>query len=125
MPVSGSRRSTRSRARTAARSSCAGRRWGSARSDPGHRHAAERRRLPRARPQLGRQEEVYAALRGSARDADRRREPTLDPDTLISVKAGTKRKVFTGHDGVRMLVIGGVPGQVYEAPANTELGAAA
>ena len=71
------------------------------------------------------QEEVYVALRGSARMEVGGESHTLDQDTLISVKAGTKRKVFSGPDGLRMLVIGGVPGQVYQAPASTQLGAPA
>jgi quercetin dioxygenase-like cupin family protein len=69
------------------------------------------------------QEEVYVVLRGSANidiDGD---SVSLDPDTLIRVPSGTKRKVLPGEDGARLLIIGGVPGQVYEAPAVTELGA--
>jgi hypothetical protein len=48
---------------------------------------------------------------------------TIDPETLVRVPAGTKRKVLPGDKGARLLVIGGVPGQVYKAPAITELGA--
>jgi Cupin domain len=69
------------------------------------------------------QEEVYIVLRGSANmDVDGETIP-LDPDTLVRVAPGTNRKVFPGEDGARLLVLGGVPGQVYEAPAVTELGA--
>jgi mannose-6-phosphate isomerase-like protein (cupin superfamily) len=69
------------------------------------------------------QEEVYVVLRGSA-DMDIDGEHvTIDPDTLVRVAAGTKRKVVPGDKGARLLVIGGVPGKVYEAPAVTELGA--
>ena len=68
------------------------------------------------------QEEVYIVLRGSA-DMDIDGEHvTIDPDTLVRVAAGTKRKVVPGDQGARLLVIGGTPGQVYEAPAVTELG---
>ena len=69
------------------------------------------------------QEEVYVVLRGSAdRDSDGE-HVTIDPDTLVRVAAGTKRKVVPGDKGARLLVIGGIPGHVYEAPAVTELGA--
>ena len=40
-------------------------------------------------------EEVYATLRGSARIDIDGESHTLDPDTLVSVKAGTTRKVFS------------------------------
>ena len=69
------------------------------------------------------QEEVYIVLRGSAEmevDGDR---VQLDPDTMVRVGPGTPRKVLPGDDGARLLVIGGVPGGVYEAPGVTELGA--
>ena len=69
------------------------------------------------------QEEVYLVLRGSAEmevDGDR---VTLDPDTMIRVAPGTSRKVLPGENGARLLVLGGVPGQPYKAPAVTELGA--
>jgi mannose-6-phosphate isomerase-like protein (cupin superfamily) len=69
------------------------------------------------------QEEVYVVLRGSA-DMDIDGEHvTIDPGTLVRVAAGTKRKVVPGDKGARLLVIGGVPGQAYRAPAVTELGA--
>ncbi len=68
------------------------------------------------------QEEVYAVLGGSGEiDIEGVKAP-LDSDHLVSVKAGTKRKIVAGPDGARVLVIGGVPGKVYEAPAITELG---
>jgi mannose-6-phosphate isomerase-like protein (cupin superfamily) len=69
------------------------------------------------------QEEVYVVLRGSADMEVSGEHVTIDPDTLVRVAAGTKRKVVPGDKGVRLLVIGGIPGRVYEAPAVTELGA--
>lgn len=69
------------------------------------------------------QEEVYVVLRGSAEmdiDGDRF---ALDPDTLVRVASGTNRKILPGGEGARLLVIGGVPGAVYEPPGVTELGA--
>ena len=69
------------------------------------------------------QEELYVVLRGSAEiDIEGERHP-LDADHLAAVKAGTKRKVFPGDQGVRLMIVGGVPGKVYEAPGISELGA--
>jgi len=69
------------------------------------------------------QEEVYIVLRGSAEmDVDGERVQ-LDPETLVRVAPGTTRKIYPGEDGARLLVVGAVPGAVYEAPAVTELGA--
>jgi uncharacterized cupin superfamily protein len=69
------------------------------------------------------QEEVYIVLRGSADMDIDGEQVALDPETLVRVAAGTKRKVLPGNKGARLLVIGGVPGAPYEAPAITELGA--
>jgi len=69
------------------------------------------------------QEEVYIVLRGSAEMEIDGEHVSVDPDTLVRVASGTKRKVLPGDDGARVLVIGGVPGQAYEAPGVTELGA--
>ncbi len=69
------------------------------------------------------QEEVYIVLRGSGEieiDGERHR---LDPETMVRVASGTKRKVYTGDDPIRMVIVGGVPGQAYEAPEVTQLGA--
>ncbi len=68
------------------------------------------------------QEEVYATLRGGGEiEIDGQRHP-IDSDHLVSVKAGTKRKVFSGPDGVRLLIVGGCPGAVYEVKDFTEVG---
>jgi mannose-6-phosphate isomerase-like protein (cupin superfamily) len=69
------------------------------------------------------QEEVYVILRGSA-DIDIEGERLhVDPDSIVRVPAGTKRKLFPGPDGVRVLALGGVPGEVYERPDPFKLGA--
>ena len=69
------------------------------------------------------QEEVYVTLAGSGEiEIDGGRHP-LDADHLVSVKAGTMRKVYAGPDGLRLLVVGGVPGQAYEVLEFTEVGA--
>jgi len=68
------------------------------------------------------QEEVFMALRGGGEiEIEGERFP-LDPDHMVRVAAGTKRKVWPGPDGIRMVIIGGVPGAVYEAPAISKLG---
>ena len=69
------------------------------------------------------QEEVYVTLSGSGEiEIDGGRHP-LDGDHLVSVKAGTKRKVYAGAEGLRLLVIGGVPGAAYQVLEFTEVGA--
>ena len=70
-----------------------------------------------------RQEEVYVPLQGSARIDIDGTEHTLEPGVLVRVAAGTLRKITPGADGMRMLVIGNVPGAVYEPQPWTELGA--
>lgn len=68
------------------------------------------------------QEEVFIALRGGGEiEIDGERFP-LDADHVARVSAGTKRKVWPGADGVRLLAIGGIPGQTYVAPDNSKLG---
>ncbi len=69
------------------------------------------------------QEEVYLALRGGGEiEIEGERFP-LDGDHVARVGSGVNRKVWPGADGVRLLVIGGVPGSAYEAPDVTKLGA--
>jgi mannose-6-phosphate isomerase-like protein (cupin superfamily) len=68
------------------------------------------------------QEEVYVTLRGSATLDIEGTPVTLDPDHLVSVKSGTRRKVVPGDAGVRILVIGGVPGEAYAPAQWTEVG---
>ena len=70
------------------------------------------------------QEELYIALRGSAEIDIDGESHALDADTMISVKSGTSRKVNPGSEGVRLLIVGGVPGKVYEPPEITLLGGA-
>ncbi|HSC20869.1 MAG TPA: hypothetical protein VLC07_03995 [Solirubrobacterales bacterium] len=41
---------------------------------------------------------------------------------MVRVASGTKRKVWPGADGIRMVIIGGIPGQLYEAPEISHLG---
>jgi mannose-6-phosphate isomerase-like protein (cupin superfamily) len=69
------------------------------------------------------QKEVYVVLRGSAElEIDGRRVP-VDQERIVRVAATARRKLLPGPEGVRVLVIGGTPGQVYTRPADFELGA--
>jgi len=68
------------------------------------------------------QEEVYVTLRGSGElDVAGQRFP-LDADHVARVGSGVMRKVWPGAEGIRILVLGGVPGGDYVAPANSKLG---
>ena len=68
------------------------------------------------------QEEVFMALKGGGEiEIDGERFP-LDPDHMVRVASGTKRKVWPGGEGMRMVIVGGVPGAVYEAPDVSKLG---
>jgi mannose-6-phosphate isomerase-like protein (cupin superfamily) len=68
------------------------------------------------------QEEVYLALRGGGElEIEGERFP-LDPDHVARVGPGVKRKVWPGDEGIRLLALGGMPGQAYEPPEVTKLG---
>lgn len=68
------------------------------------------------------QEEVFLALRGGGEiEIDGERFP-LDGDHVARVASGTKRKVWPGPDGIRLLVLGGKPGATYEPPEISKLG---
>jgi uncharacterized cupin superfamily protein len=69
------------------------------------------------------QEEVFVILRGSAEIDIDGEKVALDPETIVRVGPAAKRKITTGDEGVRVLALGGPPGQVYEAPEVSELGA--
>ncbi len=70
------------------------------------------------------QEEVYLALEGSGWiDIDGERVE-LAKDVFVRIAAGTKRKVHAGPEGLKMLVLGGRPGAVYEVAAFSELASA-
>jgi hypothetical protein len=77
---------------------------------PSHDHAHEA------------QEEVFIALRGSGElEVDGERMP-LDGDHMTRVGPEAQRKVWVGPEGMRLLVLGGTPGQVYAPPAPSEIG---
>ena len=64
------------------------------------------------------QEELYVALEGSGAvliGEERERVP-LDPERAVRVAPATSRILASGPGGMRVLIIGGVPGQAYVAP---------
>jgi mannose-6-phosphate isomerase-like protein (cupin superfamily) len=68
------------------------------------------------------QEEVFLALRGSGElEVDGERMP-LDEDHMARVGPEAKRKVWAGPEGIRLLVIGGVPGRAYSPSPTSEIG---
>jgi mannose-6-phosphate isomerase-like protein (cupin superfamily) len=69
------------------------------------------------------QEEVYVALRGGGEIEIEGERVPLDRDSVVRVGPGTRRKLLPGEEGLRVLVIGGAPGQAYEAPEFSKLGA--
>ncbi|HEX3511632.1 MAG TPA: hypothetical protein VHT27_11110 [Solirubrobacteraceae bacterium] len=71
------------------------------------------------------QEEVFIALAGSGWMDIEGERVDLDADTIVRVGPGSRRKVHSGPQGLRMLAIGGAPGRVYEINPETELTGAA
>jgi mannose-6-phosphate isomerase-like protein (cupin superfamily) len=69
------------------------------------------------------QEEVFLALRGSGEIEIGDERAVLDADHIVRVGPEEKRKVVSGPDGIRLLALGGTPGQVYEAPDVSQIGA--
>jgi mannose-6-phosphate isomerase-like protein (cupin superfamily) len=68
------------------------------------------------------QEEVFVVLRGSGElEVDGDRIP-VDTDTIVRVGPKARRKFWPGDEGMRVLALGGVPGQAYEAPDVSKLG---
>jgi mannose-6-phosphate isomerase-like protein (cupin superfamily) len=67
------------------------------------------------------QEEVFIALSGSGWIEIEEERVELEPDMLVRVGPAPKRKVFSGPEGLRMLVIGGTPGAPYSIVPMTEL----
>lgn len=59
------------------------------------------------------QQELYVALRGSGAVIVDDEELALDADHLVCVDAGTPRVLGSGPAGLRVLIVGGVPGGVY------------
>jgi len=71
----------------------------------------------------GGQEEVFVVLRGTGEMVIDGETVPLDPDTVVRVGPEAKRKINPGPDGMRLVAIGGTPGQAYDPPGYTEVGA--
>ena len=69
------------------------------------------------------QEEVYFVLRGGGEVEIDGERIALDPETAVSIRAGVRRKLWPGPDGMRVIAIGGTPGVAYEGKGISELGA--
>ena len=61
------------------------------------------------------QEEVYIPIEGSVTLTADGESWELTPGTMARVGAKQTRKVIPGDEGVTMVVIGGTPGEAYEA----------
>jgi hypothetical protein len=62
------------------------------------------------------QQELYVALRGAGSVDVGGQQLPLDGEHLVCVEPGTSRVLSSGAEGLRVLIIGGVPGGVYEPP---------
>jgi mannose-6-phosphate isomerase-like protein (cupin superfamily) len=69
------------------------------------------------------QEEVFLALRGSGTIEVGGELVPLDAESIVRVGPEEERKVVSGPDGIRILALGGTPGQAYEAPEVSQIGA--
>ncbi len=70
------------------------------------------------------QEEVFLAIGGSGWMDVEGERVDLDADTFVRVAPEPKRKVYAGPEGLRLLAIGGSPGEAYTIVPMTELTAA-
>jgi mannose-6-phosphate isomerase-like protein (cupin superfamily) len=71
----------------------------------------------------GGQEEVYVVLRGAGEiEIDGERIP-LDTETMVRVGPAVTRKLWPGPEGMRVLALGGTPGEAYHVRDFTEVGA--
>jgi uncharacterized cupin superfamily protein len=67
------------------------------------------------------QEELFVVLSGSGWMEVEGDKIDLDTETMVRVAPEPKRQVFAGPDGLRMLVVGGIPGKAFEIKPVTEL----
>jgi mannose-6-phosphate isomerase-like protein (cupin superfamily) len=69
------------------------------------------------------QEEVYVVLDGTGELVLPDKTVELDRNVTVRVGAATRRRVRSGPDGLRLIVLGGTPGEAYTPQPNSELGA--
>jgi mannose-6-phosphate isomerase-like protein (cupin superfamily) len=70
------------------------------------------------------QEEVYVVLRGSAEFEVDGERVVVDPERLLWVGAGARRKLLPRAQDVRILALGCTPGNSYERPQDFQLAGA-
>ena len=70
------------------------------------------------------QEEVFAVIGGSGWIEIDGERVELDGETIVRVGPGARRKLLAGPQGLRVLAIGGAPGEAYKIVESTELSAA-
>jgi mannose-6-phosphate isomerase-like protein (cupin superfamily) len=68
------------------------------------------------------QEELYLLLSGAAEVVVPDGTVELDRETFVRFGPAVRRRLRSGSEGARVLMIGAVPGRPYVPPANTELG---
>jgi mannose-6-phosphate isomerase-like protein (cupin superfamily) len=68
------------------------------------------------------QEEVFLAIGGSGWIEIDGERVDLDRDTFVRVGPAARRKIYSGPEGVRVLAVGGAPGEPYKIVPLTELG---
>lgn len=69
------------------------------------------------------QEEVYVPMSGRGEiEIDGERYP-LEPGVMVRVGPEVKRKLFSGEEPMRVLALGGVPGEAYDPAPGSNLGA--
>ena len=64
------------------------------------------------------QEELYVGLAGAGAVlvGEQRERLALDPECAVRVGPGISRVLASGPEGLRVLIIGGVPGRPYAGP---------
>ncbi len=67
------------------------------------------------------QEEVFAVLAGSGTMRVGDEELELTPEVLVRVGPAETRKIVSGPDGLRVLALGGYPGEPYRVKPVSEL----
>jgi hypothetical protein len=67
------------------------------------------------------QEEVYAPLTGSGELEVDGERIAISPEVIVRVGAASRRKLYSGPEGLRVLAMGAVPGKAYTISPMTEL----
>jgi mannose-6-phosphate isomerase-like protein (cupin superfamily) len=67
------------------------------------------------------QEEVYVPVKGSGEIEVDGERIAISPEVIVRVGPASRRKLYSGPDGMRVLAMGAVPGKAYTINPNTEL----